>query len=654
MLPTVNPHRRPPSAGLLLRLAACCGVLLGTGLALAQASAGASGGSSGKDGTTDGPSVFGGGGGQWTPPGDAGSGGGGTGGDDDGGGGSTGGDAGKGASPPPPGGRPGIAPAGTGVPPLSHSHAGGAQAAGLAETSTPTFLRDTWDQWWETNKFDFIELRRVQDSPVTPQGGRAETAAERELRFAAVRAHVRERVLPVVRELTLSTDDAVRGAAAVALGKLRDGDSLDRISALLGDGSLEVRRAAMLGMGVLSSGRGSWMLMHVADDSHQGRELVKSAPVALDDRGTALLAATLRGDDAAEQLLLQLLSEPGDVPTELLAMVAEAAGLLGSTDAIRPLIDLAFDQDLPEHVRSAATSALGRIGDPSVTPALVELLDLGLEPRRAATVALGQVAHPGASKVIEKLAGVLERETDAPTRHFAAVSLGRIGGPAARAVLLAALPRAKDTSRSWIALGLGLCERKDGSGEIAPLLLSRLDRENSADTQGALLIALGLTRDAEAVPPLVEVLQTGSSDLSGWAAMALGLSGQATAAQPLREALATSTDPLVLRQAALGLGILGDTASIPALLELIGGTSNPFVASYASIGIAFMGDADAAGPLLDLIQRQGPTGVTTTWSVAAIGQLFDLDRRPALSRLAAGDNYLVRSPAVATLLDLGY
>jgi HEAT repeat protein len=156
------------------------------------------------------------------------------------------------------------------------------------------------------------------------------------------------------------------------------------------------------------------------------------------------------------------------------------------------------------------------------------------------------------------------------------------------------------------------------------------------------------------VPVLVEQLAGGSAELAGHAALALGLTQQAAATRPLRDALARSTDPRVLRQAALGLGILGDTASIPDLLELIRTTGNPFVASFAAIGTAFMGDAEAAGPLLDMIRREGPTGVTTTWAVAAVGQLFDLDRRPALSRLAAGDNYHVRPAAVSSLLNLGY
>ena len=60
-------------------------------------------------------------------------------------------------------------------------------------------------------------------------------------------------------------------------------------------------------------------------------------------------------------------------------------GLVGSPGSVAA-IDVALDRSLPEYARSAATSAMGRLGDPSVTPALIELLDSGLEPRRAAKV----------------------------------------------------------------------------------------------------------------------------------------------------------------------------------------------------------------------------------------------------------------------------
>ncbi|MFT7465490.1 MAG: HEAT repeat protein, partial [Pseudohongiellaceae bacterium] len=53
-------------------------------------------------------------------------------------------------------------------------------------------------------------------------------------------------------------------------------------------------------------------------------------------------------------------------------------------------------------------------------------------------------------------------------------------------------------------------------------------------------------------------------------------------------------------------------------------------------------------------QKEGSRGIATTYAIAAVGQLFDQDRRPALSRLAAGDNYLARSSAASSLLRLGF
>jgi len=599
------------------------------------------------------PSVFsspgGGGGGQYIAPGDSGTP---TDGDPDHG--SGGGDGGTGSGGAAAGSSKRGDSTGSGGP-AGVSSRGGDAVRGGASTAPPGLTDDDqWNNWWEANKFDFIELRRIEDPRRTGQGFEPETPAQRELRLAANRLKVREQILPVLRSLTRSNDPAVRSAAVVALGKLHDESSIDLVRNALGDGSLDVRRSSMLSLGVLESGRASWLLMNIADDSRAGRTLVSSSPIAVDDRGTALITAALRGDVATEPLLLQMLSERDGMHPELLSMAADAAGLMGSSEAIRPLIDIAFDKQLPQGVRSSAIGALGRIGDPSVTPALMELLDGDLDPRRAATVALGLVGHAGAARVIDRLGDMLEHETDAVARHFAAISLGRIGGELARSRLLAAFTKPRDDMRPWLALALGVCERTSPSGAIAPVLLDRFKKENNTDSQASCLIAIGLCHTDQGLAELAEALKHSRVDLAGAAAMGLGLSGQAVAATPLREALATATNADVLRQTALALGILGDSASIPALLEVMRATSNPFVASYAAIGVAFMGDDEAAGPLLDLIQHQGPIGVTTTYAIAAVGQLFDSDRRPALSRLSSGDNYLSRPIAVNDLLDLGF
>ena len=563
-----------------------------------------------------------------------------------------------------PGGGPPGAPTSAGTRGGSVSSQAGAGAMGpsgaqirgdsrSAETAL-TLDGDRWDTWWETNKFDFIELRRVEDAHRSTAGTQTESAAQRELRLAGVRSMVRDRVLPVLRDLTASKDASVRAAAIVALAKLRDLDSIEVATRLLSDPNFEVRQASMLALGVLTSGRSTWLLMNIADDSQKGRTLLATSPVSIGDRGTALLSATLRGDQAAAQVLVPMLTVDAGLHPELLALACDAAGLMGSAQTVRPLVDIAFDRDLPQYVRSAAGSALGRIGDPSATPALMELLSLDLEPRRAATVALGQVAHPGAVRVIERLAAVLEHESDAATRHFTCVTLGRIGGPLARDVLVKALPKAKGDMRPWLALGLGLCERSTYQGGVAELLIEQAAHESNTDTLGAILVALGLTRSEIALPFLTEHLRGGREELAGYAAMGLGLTGHPSAALPLREALAASANPNVLRQAALGLGVLGNSSAVPVLIDLMRTTKDPYVASYAAIGVAFLGDAEAAGPLLDLIRRSGSTAQSSRYAAVALGQLFDTDRRPALSRLAAGDNYLARTTPVDDLLSLGF
>ena len=523
-------------------------------------------------------------------------------------------------------------------------------ASGEPFTESP----DTWQVWWESNKFDFIELRRVGDAPYTGQGREAGTPEQREARLAAVRMRLRDEILPALRDLTGAPDPSVRAHAAVAPGKLRDEDGVDVVRGLLDDPSLDVRRSAMLALGIMQSGRGSYLLMNIADDTRSGRSMLGETSISVDDRGTALMASCLRGGRTTEQLLQGLMADPGQVHPELLAMACESAGLMGSTRLIRPLIDVAFDGDLPEYVRSAATSALGRIGDPSVAPALVELLDGALEPRRAAAAALGYVAHPGEERILDRLAQVLESENDAPTRHFTAISMGRIGGAAARVRLLDAFEDAPADMRPWLALALGLVERQAPADQVPGLLIARLAQESNSDTRAAYLIALGLTRSEQGLEVLREATRQGHVELAGQAALALGLTGQPRAEAMLREVLAEATTPYLLRQAALGIGVLGDTNSVPHLLDLIRSTANPFVASYAALGIAMTGDEDAVGSLLAVVDRQHESGVAATFAVAAVGQLFDSDRRPALSRLAAADNYHGRVTAVDDLITLGF
>jgi HEAT repeat protein len=562
------------------------------------------------------------------------------------------------ASPPTPRSSPltrnesdrALATRGSGTPP----NRGESRRAGA--TSSQTLLPtddDRWEVWWEQNKFDFIQLRRVHDAPYTGQGVAQETPEARERRLARVRATLREEIVPTLRGLTSSPDPSVRAHAAQALGKLRDHEGIGMLREMLTDSSFDVRLSAMLGLGIMESGHGSYLLLNIGDDTPTGRGLMGTTRVNRTHQGSALILSGLRGDRTAEPLIEQVLRNRSGHP-ELLTMACEAAGLMGSPATIRPLLDVALDESLPQYVRASSISALGRIGDPSVTPALVELLESDHDARRAAAVALGYTAHSGEELVIKRLARLLETETDAPTRHFAAITLGRIGGPSARLALLGAFEDPAADMRPWLALGLAIAERNAPRGDLVDTLIERIEDESNANTLSAYLIALGMTSSEKGLAVLAEHTQARQVEVAGYAAMGLGLTGQPAAEPILRDLIRSSGSPFMIRQTAFGLGILGDTSSIPDLVEIIRTTNNPFVASSAALGISLMGDAEAAGALLDVIERKGNRGVTTTFAVAAVGQLFDTDRRPVLSNLAAGSNHLARIGPVDSLLDLGF
>jgi len=391
----------------------------------------------------------------------------------------------------------------------------------------------------------------------------------------------------------------------------------------------------MLALGLGRSARGSYQLMSIAADSRSARALLGNDNLSDQDRGTALLTSALRGGEGLSMVLVDMLEAGDDLSDELLTAACEAAGLSGESRHIADLTAVAREGKRPDYVRAAALTALGRLGDPAVVPTLLAALDEGVEPRRAATVALSLSAHGGLDWVVDRLIQVMQKDRDAATRHFAAISLGRLAGDRSRQALLEAFVDPAGDMRPWVGLGLGLCERADPQGQIPGLLAGRLDAEPNVDT-------------------LIREVDSGHLLTASHAALALGLSGHPDAGPVLRQVLADATSPVMQRRAALGLGVLGNAASVPSLVELIRTTANPDVASYSALGIGFLGDENAVGPLLQTIDREGELGLATTYSVAAVGQLFDSLRRPALSRLASGDNYMARSNAANQLLLLGF
>lgn len=172
-------------------------------------------------------------------------------------------------------------------------------------------------------------------------------------------------------------------------------------------------------------------------------------------------------------------------------------------------------------VRRYLALALGRLGDASAVPVLLETIaapeggDGDPETRIYAVWALGAIGDPKAVPELVRLAG----DPDAGLRKSALHALGAFATDDARLALVAGLGDAVEDVR-WNA-ALGLARQKDE--RAAPVLLQMLDREHLAQVEGlrpdqaqeALLQAVaGATSLAHpTLRPALEKLRTSDLDL---------------------------------------------------------------------------------------------------------------------------------------------
>ncbi|MDP3564823.1 MAG: HEAT repeat domain-containing protein, partial [Methanoregula sp.] len=231
-----------------------------------------------------------------------------------------------------------------------------------------------------------------------------------------------------------------------------------------------------------------------------------------DEKAVAPLITALKRDEfsgvrwkAAEALskignpavgpLIRALQYPDD---DVRWKAAIALGEIGNPEAVEPLIQLLSDED--RFVRSRAAHALSMIGEPAV-PSLVQALKKGdYGVRWGAALALGKIKNPLA---IEPLIFALADE-QAMVRGEAAAALASIGTPAL-APLLGFLKGAHGKTRIEVMTALGELRNADAIEPLVQLLENADDDERKAiaDALDAILIP--------AVEPLVRRIRDGSA-----------------------------------------------------------------------------------------------------------------------------------------------
>ena len=204
-------------------------------------------------------------------------------------------------------------------------------------------------------------------------------------------------------------------------------------------------------------------------------------------------------------------------------------------------------RDPDKGVRRRAALAAGRIADPGVVPALVDLMnDADPELRQMAAFGLGLI---GDRQAVQRLVASL-KDVDAVVRARSAEALGRIGDVRAAGDVVQMI---LETMPKGVAV---VTVRGDDPGNPNdPWLELRLG-----------LFALARLKDAKAAE--AALLSNGRVRFDWWAAAYTAMRLESPLLRPALLAAAESDDRLVRAYAARGLGVLKDASAIDTLATL--------------------------------------------------------------------------------------
>src|SRR5262245_32758938 len=271
-------------------------------------------------------------------------------------------------------------------------------------------------------------------------------------------------------------------------------------------------------------------------------------------------------------------------------------------------------------VRRRAALAAGRIGDPTLVPALARLLaDPEPEIRQMAAFALGLA---GDKKALEPLLAAL-KDPEAVVRGRAAEALGRLGDGSAAPVLAAAVVEAIPKGAPVLAV-----RGDDPASTSDPWLPLRLS-----------LFALVRLKNVPAAE--TALLAGGKPRFDWWAATWTAMRLQAPSLAPVLAAAASSTDPLSRALAARGLGSLKDPASLDTLATLLKDRDETVVVNaLRSVGAI----GDARGVALVAPTLRSPNLVFVWEALKALAQLPpDKSLRSAVVNLVGHEQPWIRA-----------
>ena len=382
-------------------------------------------------------------------------------------------------------------------------------------------------------------------------------------------------------------DETMRLNAAETLS---DDDSYDTTPLIdaLSDDSWQVRRAAIKGVSQRAAPEAIAALLSSVVENHHNPALLNSALQVLassdvdtlspllellrgSDPDLRMQAALALGEQCETRAVEALINSLKDEDTNVRYHAIEALGKFKSVEAVDPLAEIVESRDF--FLAFVALDSLAKIGDPSVAPRIVPLLDEELL-REPAINLLGQL---GDENVVAPLIAILNTPT-APADAIAT-----------------ALANLSDRYEEQYRAGSHIADL--AGHEISPTgvqnLLDALETPGKGDLR-SLALVLGWLKRSGVDRALTRFM--GRADLRDEIIEALVRHGSSTL--ELLIAQLTAEDLEVRRSAVVALGRIGDSSATPPLVNTL---SEESLAIDAANALAQIGDPRAVDGLLNLI-----------------------------------------------------
>lgn len=260
------------------------------------------------------------------------------------------------------------------------------------------------------------------------------------------------------------------------------------------------------------------------------------------------------------------------------------------TDAVSEQIAALKDDDWA--IRQDAAHLLGTFKDPrAVTPLILLLRDRDRSVRETAIEALRAIGAPS----VEALGACLD-QPDLSVQEAASAILSTIADERALTSLITALRSSDWIVRMHAAKALGLVRHAEAIMPLIPLLQDKVKAVREEAAAG--LAAIG----DSAIPSLVNALRHEEWLVRLHAVEALGKTRSPQAVEPLLSVLFNDHDSAVREDAARALGEIGDVRAVEYLATLV---HDPALRTVAIEALGKIGDACAVPVLIELLTEAG-------------------------------------------------